>query len=288
MVEHPSIVLKESGYRAVIEPDRFVPGSFQLVVDGTPQSHVNLDDPTQLFFEYVARMGHVIDLIGDPGEPITAVHLGAGALTLPRYIAATRPGSRQQVVELESDLVDLVRENLPLPRGAQIRVRHGDAREVVGKFPPGLRGSVDLLIIDIFSGARTPAHVTSVEFYRSAVSLLAPDGIVLVNIADGPPLTFARGQVATLGAAVAHVSALAETQVLKGRRFGNVVLVGSNAALPLDWLPRLLAGGPHPAKAVAGAELTAFAAGASIVTDATAVPSPPPARSIFQTGTRRD
>ncbi|MDQ1580270.1 MAG: hypothetical protein QOD05_1045, partial [Microbacteriaceae bacterium] len=154
--------------------------------------------------------------------------------------------------------------------------------------PPGLRGSVDLLIIDIFSGARTPAHVTSVEFYRSAVSLLAPDGIVLVNIADGPPLTFARGQVATLGAAVAHVSALAETQVLKGRRFGNVVLVGSNAALPLDWLPRLLAGGPHPAKAVAGAELTAFAAGASIVTDATAVPSPPPARSIFQTGTRRD
>jgi spermidine synthase len=288
VVEHPSIVLKESGYLAVIEPDRFVPGSFQLVVDGTPQSHVNLDDPTQLFFEYVARMGHVIDLIGDPGEPITAVHLGAGALTLPRYIAATRPGSRQQVVELESDLVDLVRENLPLPRGAQIRVRHGDAREVVGKFPPGLRGSVDLLIIDIFSGARTPAHVTSVEFYRSAVSLLAPDGIVLVNIADGPPLTFARGQVATLGAAVAHVSALAETQVLKGRRFGNVVLVGSNAALPLDWLPRLLAGGPHPAKAVAGAELTAFAAGASIVTDATAVPSPPPARSIFQTGTRRD
>lgn len=281
-------MLKESGYRAVIEPDRFVPGSFQLVVDGTPQSHVNLDDPTQLFFEYVARMGHVIDLIGDPGEPITAVHLGAGALTLPRYIAATRPGSRQQVVELESDLVDLVRENLPLPRGAQIRVRHGDAREVVGKFPPGLRGSVDLLIIDIFSGARTPAHVTSLEFYQSAVSLLAPDGIVLVNIADGPPLTFARGQVATLGAAVTHVSALAETQVLKGRRFGNVVLVGSNAALPLDWLPRLLASGPHPAKAVAGAELEAFAAGASIVTDATAVPSPPPARSIFQTGTRRD
>jgi spermidine synthase len=288
VVEHPSVVLKESGYRAVIEPDRFVPGSFQLVVDGTPQSHVNIDDPTQLFFEYVARMGHVIDLIGDPGEPITAVHLGAGALTLPRYIAATRPGSRQQVVELESDLVDLVRENLPLPRGAQIRVRHGDAREVVGKFPPGLRGSVDLLIIDIFSGARTPAHVTSLEFYRSAVSLLAPDGIVLVNIADGPPLTFARGQVATLGAAVTHVSALAETQVLKGRRFGNVVLVGSNAALPLDWLPRLLASGPHPAKAVAGAELETFAAGASIVTDATAVPSPPPARSIFQTGTRRD
>jgi spermidine synthase len=288
VAEHPSIVLKLSGFRAVIEPDRFVPGSFQLVVDGTPQSHVSLDDPGALFFEYIARMGNVIDLIGLPGEPITAVHLGAGAMTLPRYIAATRPGSRQQVVELESDLVDFVRENLPLPRGAQIRVRHGDARQVLGKFPAGLRGSVDLLVIDIFSGARTPAHVTSLDFFREATSLLAPSGIVLVNVADGPPLAFARGQVATLNAAVEHVAALAETQVLKGRRFGNLVLVGSNAPLPLDWLPRLLAGGPHPAKAVAGSELTNFVAGASIVTDATSVKSPPPSRGIFQTGTRRD
>jgi spermidine synthase len=288
VAEHPSIVLKRSGYRATIETDRFVPGAYQLVVDGTPQSHVSLDDPTQLFFEYIARMGHVIDLIGMPGEPITAVHLGAGALTLPRYIAATRPGSRQQVIELESDLVDFVRENLPLPRGAQIRIRHGDAREVLGKLPDGLRGSVDLLIIDIFSGARTPAHVTSIEFFREAVSLLAPGGIVMVNVADGPPLAFGRGQVATLSAAVEHVAVLAETQVLKGRRFGNLVLVGSNAPLPLDWLPRILAGGPHPSKAVAGTELTQFVAGASIVTDATSVKSPPPSRSIFQSSTRRD
>jgi spermidine synthase len=280
--EHPSVVLKHSGLRAVIEPDRWVPGAFQLVVDGTPQSHVDLDDPTRLFFEYVQRMGNVIDLLGDPGEPITAVHLGAGAMTLPRYVATTRPGSRQQVIELETDLVDLVRAELPLPRNAQIRVRHGDAREVVAKLPGGLRGTVDLLVIDIFSGARTPAHVTSVEFYREAVSLLAPDGIVLVNVADGPPLSFARGQAATLGSVVEHVAALAETQVLKGKRFGNFVLVGSNTALPMDWLPRLLASGPHPAKAVAGDELRQFVAGASVVTDDTAVASPLPGRSVFQ------
>lgn len=282
MSENPSVILRHSGFRAVVEADRFVPGSYQLVVDGTPQSHVNLENPSELFFEYIQRMGHVIDLIGEPGEPITAVHLGAGALTLPRYIAATRPGSRQQVVEIESDLVDLVRRELPLPKSAQIRIRHGDAREVVAKLPPGLRGCVDLLVIDIFSGARTPAHVTSLEFYQSAVSLLAPDGVVLVNVADGPPLTFARGQAATLGAAIANVVAMAEAQVLKGRRFGNIVLVGSNAPLPMDWLPRLLAGGPHPAKAVAAEEMRSFTAGANIATDATAVASPPPGRSVFQ------
>ena len=281
MPDIPSIVLKNSGYRAVIEIDRWVPGSFTLVVDGTPQSHVNLDDPSQLFFEYIQRMGHVIDQLGMPGQPLTAVHLGAGALTIPRYVETTRPGSRQQVIELEQELVDFVRENLPWPKSS-LRVRYGDAREVVGRLPEGLMHSADLLVIDIFSGARTPAHVTSVEFYREACELLRPGGVVLVNVADGPGLSFARAQAATLLEVTGHVAALAETSVLKGRRFGNVVLVGSNEPLPLEWMPRLLAGGPHPSKVISGPELRDFIAGASVVTDATASPSPLPSRSVFQ------
>lgn len=282
MKENPSAVLKLSGFRAVIEPDRWVPGSYTLVVDGTPQSHVNLEDPSQLFFEYVQRMGHVIDRLRMPGEPITAVHLGAGALTLPRYIEETRPGSRQQVIELESDLVDLVRSALPWSKRASIRIRYGDAREVMVRLPSGLRGTVDLLIVDVFAGARTPAHVTSAEFYREAVLMLAADGVILVNIADGPGLAFARGQTATLRSVTEDVAALAEPQVLKGRRFGNVVLAGSPSPLPLEWMPRLLAGGPHPAKVVSGRELIDWIAGAPIVTDATAVASPLPSSGIFR------
>lgn len=282
MTEIPSKTLSSSGYLATITADRWVPGAYTLTVDGTPQSHVNLDDPTELFFEYVRRMGHVIDQLGMPGEPITAVHLGAGALTLPRYVEATRPGSRQQVIELESDLVDFVRAELPWPKQASIRVRHGDARAVMEKLPPGLHGTVDLLVVDVFSGARTPAHVTSIEFYRSAVALLSPRGIVLANVADGPGLAFARSQAATLSAALGNVAILAETQILKGRRFGNLVLVGSATELPFDWMPRLLAAGPHPSKIVAGPELREFIAGAPVITDATAIPSPPPSKNIFQ------
>jgi len=276
------IVLSGSGHLATITPDRWVPGAFTLTVDGTPQSHVNLDDPRDLFFEYVQRMGHVIDQLGMPGEPITAVHLGAGALTLPRYVEATRPGSRQQVIELESDIVDLVRAELPWSKKASIRVRHGDAREVLGKLPAGLHGTVDLVVVDVFSGARTPAHVTSIEFYRLAVALLAPQGIILANVADGPGLVFARSQAATLSSAIGNVAILAETQILKGKRFGNLVLVGSASELPFDWMPRLLAAGPHPSKVVVGHELREFIAGAPVVTDGTAIPSPPPTKNIFQ------
>ncbi len=289
MADHPTTRL-ESGLHAEIRPDRFVPGAFELVVDGTPQSHVNVDDPTDLFFEYVQRMGHVIDQLGMPGQPITALHLGAGAFTLPRYIEATRPGSRQQVLELEPALVNLVRAELPLPRGASIRVRYGDARATLAKLPDGLRGSVELLIVDVFGGARIPAHVTSVEFYRECAAFLSSPGVLLVNVADGTGAAFARGQGSTLSMVFDESSAgrsprvalLAEPQVLRGRRYGNFVFVASASPLPLDWMPRLMAGGPHPAAVVHGRQLRDWIAGAPVVQDSTAVPSPPPARGVFQ------
>jgi len=282
----PSITLA-SGMQAEIRADRWVPGAFELVVDGTPQSHVNLDNPADLFFEYIARMGHVIDQLKLPGEPLTALHLGAGALTIPRYIEATRPGSRQQVLELEPELVELVRRELPLPRGASIRVRYGDARATLAKLPAGLKGTVDVLVVDVFGGARIPAHVTSVEFYRECAAFLAPGGVLLVNVADGSGAAFARGQAATLQMVFDEgsgdrLAVLAESQVLRGRRFGNFVLVASRSPLPLEWMPRLLAGGPHPATLVRDRELRNWIAGAPVVTDATALPSPPPNRSVFQ------
>lgn len=268
------------GTIARIVPSGFTTG-YELDVDGTPQSHVDLDDPTHLHFEYVARMGAVIDRMRMPGRPLTAVHLGAGALTLPRYIEATRPGSRQQVVELEQPLVDLVRELLPLPRGASVRVRIGDAREGLARLPAGLVGSVDLLISDVFAGAQTPAHLTTVEYYQGAARLLAPDGILLVNVADGAGLAFARRQVATVRDVLPHVIVLAEVQVLKGRRFGNLVVAASAAPLPVEWLPRLLAAGPHPAKVAQGSEIDEFVRGARPATDADATPSPKPSLGLF-------
>ena len=96
-----------------------------------------------------------------PRQPLTAIHLGAGALTIPRYIETTRPGSRQQVIELEPALWDLVRESLPLPRGASIRVRIGDARGGLGRLPAGLVGAADLVVSDVYSGAQTPADIQS-------------------------------------------------------------------------------------------------------------------------------
>ncbi|MGB4779517.1 spermidine synthase [Microbacterium sp.] len=280
-VEQPAQARLSDGTIARVVRSRFA-GGYELDVAGTPQSHVDLDDPAHLHFEYVARMGAVIDRLRMPGQPLTAIHLGAGAMTLPRYVAHTRPGSRQQVIELEQPLVDLVRAELPLPRDAQVRVRIGDARDVASRLPAGLQCAADLVVSDVFAGAQTPAHLTTVEYFRVLADLLAPDGVLLINVADGAGLAFARREVATVRAVLPEVIVLAEVQTLKGRRFGNLVIAASPSQLPVEWLPRLMAAGPHPAKVAQGAELDEFVRGARVATDADATASPKPAASVFE------
>jgi spermidine synthase len=253
-------------------------GSWVLLVAGTPQSHVDLDDPSHLEFEYVRRMGHVLDLAAPEGRPVDAVHLGGGALTLARYLAVTRPGSRQRVVELDERLTDLVRAHLPLPRDARVRVRAADARAGLAALPGA---SADVVVSDVFAGARTPAHLTTVEYAAEARRVLRPGGVLTANVADGPPLRFARGQVATLAAVFAHVCLLAEPGTLRGRRFGNLVAVASDAPLPVAALTRRCAGDPMPSRVVEGEDLARFAGKARPVTDAEAVASPEPPPGVF-------
>ena len=255
-------------------------GSWMLLVDDTPQSHVDLDDPTHLEFEYVRRMGHVLDLAAPPGEPVDVLHLGGGALTLPRYVAVTRPGSRQRVVEIDEPLTDLVRAHLPLPRGARIRVRADDARTALATRPDA---SADVVVCDVFAGARTPAHLTSAEFAAEVRRVLRPAGTYVANVADGPPLRFARAQVATLRTAFDRLCLLAEPGTLRGRRFGNLVAVASAVELPIAALTRRCAADPMPARVMDGEELDRFAGSAVAVHDADAVDSPPPPPGVFAT-----
>jgi spermidine synthase len=243
--------------------------AWMLMIDGVPQSHVDLEDPGYLDFEYVRRIGHVIDAAAPAGQPLRVLHLGAGALTLARYVAATRPGSPQLAVEVDAALVDLIRLRLPLD--TKVRVRVGDARTELERLAAA---RFDVVIADVFAGGRTPAHLTSAEFWAAARRVLRGTGVVAANVADGAPLAHARAQVATARTAFPHACLIADAAVLRGRRFGNLVLAASPGPLPVEALTRRAAGDPMPGRVRHGRDLERFTAGARPVTDATATPSP--------------
>ncbi|SCE73486.1 Spermine/spermidine synthase [Micromonospora coriariae] len=258
------------------DPDR--PGSWTLLLDGAPQSHVDLNDPTHLEFEYVRRLAAAIDLIAPTGEPLRVLHLGGGALTLPRYVSATRPGSTQRVSEVDAALVELVRRALPWPADARLRVRVEDARAVLAATRDA---SYDVVVADVFAGARTPAHLTSVEYAAEVARVLRPAGWYLANLADGPPLRHARGQVATVRSVLPRACLVGDAAVLRGRRYGNLVLVAGRTTPPVAELTRRAAGDWFPGRVVAGDELDRFAGGAPVVRDADATGSDPPPPGLF-------
>jgi spermidine synthase len=268
------------------DPDR--PRAWTLLVDGSPQSHVDLDDPRHLEFEYMRRLGHLIDLAAPPGEPLRVLHLGGGGLTLARYVAVTRPGSDQLAVDADAELVELVRRRLPLGRRergqdgrrtGRVRVRVADARAVLANVHPG---TFDVVIADLFTGARTPAHLTSAEFSAVVARALSPSGVYGTNVGDGPPLTHARARAATVCSVFQHACLIADAAVLRGRRFGNLVLAATDHRLPVAELTRRTAGDPFPARLVHGDDLARFAAGAKPITDARAEPSPAPPPEVFR------
>ncbi|MFB7216865.1 spermidine synthase [Streptomyces sp. NPDC056227] len=267
------------GGLAELIPDRERPRAWTLNLDGAPQSHVDLDDPAHLSFPYQRRIGHIADLVAPAGQPLHVVHLGGGAFTLARYIAATRLRSTQQIVELDAALVQLVRRELPLDPQARIRVRSTDARAGLGKIPDDW---ADLVIADAFSGSRTPAHLNSTEFLTDVRRVLKPTGQYVANLTDGPPLAHLRGQIATAAAVFPELALAADPAVLRGRRFGNAVLLASGLPLKVAELTRRVATDPHPGRVEHGRDLADFTGGAAAVRDADARPSPAPPSSAFQ------
>jgi spermidine synthase len=208
---------------ANLAPFPFRPGAWVLWIDGVAQSYVDLVDPHHLEFPYMRRVAAVFDTVAPAGRPLRALHLGGGAYTLPRYLAATRPGSAQTVVERDAKLAALVDEMVPLPDESGIDIRIADARGVVEETPPG---TFDLVVADAYEAGRMADSVATAEFVAAAYEVLAPGGAYIVNVTDLPPLAFSRRQVATVSSVFPDVCLLTETSLLRGRRYGNVVIAG--------------------------------------------------------------
>jgi hypothetical protein len=246
-----------------------------LRINGVMSSHIDLADPLFLDFEYMRWMAALIESRWPPkhrsgdsksrlGESpkLRGLHLGGGACSLARYFHAAYPDARQVVVELDGKLAEYVRGWFDLPKAPLLRLRVGEAREVTESLTPDTR---DFIIRDVFAGALTPRPLTTAEFNGHIRSVLAPGGIYVANSGDAPDLKNAREDAATIAATFEHTLIIADPAMLKGRRYGNMVMAGSDT--PLDGDPQLarrLLGGAVPAHIWTDAQVRAIAAASPV------------------------
>jgi len=223
------------------------PGGWLLRIDRIRQSYVDLDDPTYLDFEYLQAMANVLDAL--PEGPLAVTHIGGGACTLARYIAATRPGSPQIVLEPDVEVTAVVRAKLPLPPRSRIRVREVGGRDGVAALRDA---SADVVVLDAFSGGRVPHELTTLEFITDVTRVLRPSGVFIANVADGRPLGYSHRLAATVRKLLPQVLVSTDVAVGKGKRFGNVVVVGARTGLPVAEVRRAAAAAPFPRSVLLG------------------------------------
>lgn len=231
-----------------------------LLLDGIESSHLDLGDPTHLVFEYMQQMMAVLRATHAERPRLRAVHLGGAGCALARAIDVLWDEPRQLAVEIDADLAAGVRTWFDLPRSPRLRIRVGDARTELATLA---EGSADVVVRDAFAGRHVPEHLRTVEFTADVARRLQPDGVYLANLADSPPLRLVRREAATVAAVFGHVVAIGEPAVLKGRRYGNVVLAASQGPVTRPGLERALRTLPVPAGIVGEADLPDFVAGAT-------------------------
>jgi spermidine synthase len=184
-------------------------------------------------------------------------------------------------VEADLGLLDLVAEHLPLPDGAGVTAHGADARAWLEAAPAD---SADVVVADVFGGSRVPAHLTTLAWAGEAERVLRGDGVYLANLADAAPFAFLRSQLAAFATLFEELALVAEPGVLRGRRFGNAVLVAAHRPLDTAALARRTAADAFPARVEHGPALRDFIGDARPVRDEDAVPSPEPPAGAFGIG----
>jgi spermidine synthase len=255
---------------APIRLERDQHGGVTVVVDGQPQSYVQPDDPGLLVFEYIQHLALVIETL--PPGPLAVTHVGGAGLTLPRWIEATRPSSPQIVLEPNTDLTELVRRELPLPRRHRIRIRAQDGLSGVRALADD---SADVLVTDAYDAGRVPASLSSAAYLHDVARVVQPAGLTLWNVADEPDFRWGARLVASIRQLLPEVALIATHEVLKRKRFGNTVVVAGHQPLPLEELRRRVAGASLPTGLREGAALERMLAGAKPFGEI-GDPSPPP------------
>jgi spermidine synthase len=201
-----------------------------LWLDAGANSYVNLHDPRDLgWFRYTRWIAGTVDAFGKPRAPLDAVFVGGGGFTLPRWLEATRPGSRSSVLEVDKQLIEFDEHHLGLRTSARLRATSGDARLTIRREPTG---SADLVVGDAFSDRTVPWQLMTTEWLHEVRRVLKPGGLYALNMIDERPLSLLRAETATLLRVFKHMRMITTAGADGRPAGGNVVLIASNEPLP--------------------------------------------------------
>jgi len=225
----PTVIARSGDLVAERDPLR---PSGRLLRDGhMDASYVDLADATHLEFDYMRWMRIVLRA----ARARRVLHVGGGACALARAMSAEDPDGRQEVCEVDADVLALARAHLGLRRAPGLRVRVAEGRAFIAG---QAASSWDAVVIDAFVAATVPRRLITAEALAD-VARVAP--LALVNVVDNRAAREVHAVAAGLSSAYPRVCAL-------GGHGGNTVVMGAATRLDLTRIAALAAADPSPAR----------------------------------------
>jgi spermidine synthase len=196
--------LRETNYFCIkVRADEDEPAVRVLTLDRLVHSYVDLEDPTHLRYGYEQVYAQVLETAFPEAKTVSALFIGGGGYTFPRFLEVVYPGSLIDVIEIDPGVTDVAYDELGLPRDTTINTVNQDARHFIARLPASRR--YDLVLGDAFNDFSVPYHLTTLEFNQRVEAHLTGHGIYMVNIIDGRQGGFLRAYVRTLLAAFPYV-----------------------------------------------------------------------------------
>ncbi len=208
----------------------------QLLLDRLVHSYSDVDDPTYLGYGYE----HVYDGLMRPlaahKPDLSALFIGGGGYTFPRYMEATLPQSHLVVAEIDPGVTEAAHLWLGLSRDTRVVTYNMDARNFLAWYCG--EDEYDIVFGDAFNDFSVPYHLTTLEFGRMVDRTLRDDGLYLVNIIDGARHGhFLRAFVHTLNEVFAHVVVIPSSSTWESAARTTFVLAASQRPIDLSNLP---------------------------------------------------
>jgi len=234
------------------------PSGILVEVNGAPSSFLDLNDPLRLEFEYMAWIFEAITQHIAAEQRLRALHIGGAGCALPRALDAAYPHARQIVFEVDPVLAQLAREWFDLPRAPRMRLRPAEGGQALAARESD---SCDVIVRDAFTNGMVPAHLAGTQFATHARRVLTDQGLYAANCAGTKTLDAAKSEVATIAQVFPVVAVIAEPGQLRGRRWGNAVILAGGPALAdtAISLVRRLGNLPFPSRIIAGGEAVKWA-----------------------------
>ncbi|MBQ7262558.1 MAG: fused MFS/spermidine synthase, partial [Synergistaceae bacterium] len=143
------------------------------------QSVMCVESPTDLISDYTKFYDLAFHFKPDAKKILM---LGGGGWCVPRHVLAERDVSFD-VVELDPGMTEAARTYFGVPDGPAVQIYHEDARTFLARAARDGLGPWDAVFMDVFgSWYSIPFHMATVEAAGRVRDVLAPDGVLVVNV----------------------------------------------------------------------------------------------------------